>query len=459
MQSWAAEELQHVELGDTRLNRRLMRLVDDLAAHPTASVPQASGSWAATKGAYRFWDSKRVKAEAIRSAHRQRTVKRFKGHSTVLVLQDTTDLDFTNHPATKGLGHLDHSTRQGLKVHSALTVSTQGVPLGLIHQKVWARNPKSMGKRHLRRQLETKKKESQRWLSALRASQEAIPEGIGVITIADREADIYDLFATDRRPGSNLLIRASHNRRVSHEARYLWEAIRQSPLKGQLTVELRRKDDQPPRKATLTVRYTTLSIHPPRNRKRRASLKPIEVQVILVEEESPPPGVLPVCWLLLTTLSVTTFEEALQCIRWYSYRWLVERYHFVLKSGCRLEELQLEKAIRLKRALATYCIVAWRLLWLTYEARRNPDVSCDEVLEAHEWQALYCMIHKTSIPPATPPTLHDAVGWIARLGGFLGRKHDGEPGVKVIWRGLRRLHDIAATWELLHLPSPGQVDT
>jgi hypothetical protein len=459
MQSWAAQELRYAQLGDARLNRRLVRLVEDLAAQPTASVPRACGHWAATKAAYRFWGSARVKPEAIQAAHRQSTVERVRGHGTILVIQDTTDLNFTHHPATRGLGPLDHSSQLGLKVHSALAVSAQGVPLGLIHQEVWTRDPAAVGKRHQRRRRETKEKESQRWLTALTASQEAVPEGIEVITIADREADIYDLFAMPRRPGVHLLIRATHNRRVSHEARYLWPAIRQSPARGPWTIEVQRKDDHPPRQATLTVRYETLAIHPPRHHRRRASLPPISVQVILAEEENPPPGVKPISWLLLTTWPVTTFEEALQCVRWYRDRWLVERYHFVLKSGCRVEELQLEESARIRRALATYCIVAWRLLWLTYEARQNPDSPCDRALETHEWQALYCTIHKTPIPPATPPTLHEAVRWVAQLGGFLGRKHDGEPGVKSIWRGLRRLEDIAATWKLLHSNPPAIVDT
>ena len=147
------------------------------------------------------------------------------------------------------------------------------------------------------------------------------------------------------------------------------------------------------------------------------------------------------------------------CVRYYSYRWLIERYHFVLKSGCGLEKLQLETAERLHRALATYSIVAWRLLWLTYEARENPDSPCDRVLEAHEWQALYCYSHKTPVPPITTPSLHEAVVMIAKLGGFLARKSDGEPGVKTIWRGLRRLHDIASAWKLLHAKHTNIVDT
>jgi hypothetical protein len=380
-------------------------------------------------------------------------------HTTVLAIQDTTDLDFTHHPATKGLGPLEHLTMRGLKVHSVLCVSSDGVPLGLVHQEVWARDPKAVGKRHRRRKLETKDKESQRWLSALGATQKAIPEGVRVITVADREADMYDLFAAPRKGGVELLIRASHNRRVHHEARYLWDAIRSTPPCGQLVVELKRSDDRPPRQAQLTLRFASLEIEPPVHHRKRGRLKPILVQVVLAEEEGPPAGAEAVCWLLLTTLPVRSFEEAVQCVGWYTYRWLVERYHFVLKSGCRVEELQLEEAERIHNALASYCIVAWRLLWLTYEARRNPDASCETVLEAHEWQSLYCTVNKTLELPKRVPSLREAVRWTAQLGGFLGRRRDGEPGVKTIWRGLVRLHDIAATWEMLRPHSSTLVHT
>lgn len=453
MQSWATWELRNVQLGDARLNRRLMKMVEDFAAQPESSVPQACGDWASTKGAYGLWRNPRVEPGAIISAHEQSTLERLQSQEMVLSIQDTTDLDFTHHPKKKDMGILDHPALRGLKAHSCLAVSAEGVPQGLIHQHVWTRDPKTVGKKHKRSKRATRDKESQRWLNALKASQEAIPEDIQVITIADREADIYDLFALPRREGSHLLIRVTHNRRVEHEAKYLWDAVRKSPVLGEVTVEVGRRGDQPPRKATLTIRVASLSIHPPTNRPGRASLPLIPVYMVLAEEDAPPSGVKPICWLLLATFPVITFDDAIRCVRYYSYRWLIERYHFVLKSGCGLEKLQLGTAEGIHRALATYCIVAWRLLWLTYEARLNPDSPCDRVLETHEWQSLYCYIHKTSIPPATPLSLHEAVVLIARLGGFLGRKGDGEPGVKTIWRGLRRLHDIASGWQLSHAAS------
>ena len=454
MQSWATHELRYVQLGDARLNKRLMKMVEDLSAQPESSVPQACGDWASTKGAYEFWKNGKVEPDDIIWAHQQSTVERLCGHDTVINIQDTTDLNFTHHPKKQGMGHLDHPATKGLKVHSCLAVSEQGVPQGFIHQQVWTRDPKTVGKKHRRRKLKTKDKESQRWLDTLSASEDAIESHKQVITVADREADIYDLFALPRREGSHLLIRMAYNRRVEHEARYLWEAVRQSPVLGEVTVEIGRRGDQPPRKATLTIRIASLSIRPPANRPDRASLPLIPVHMVLAEEDAPLPGVKPVCWLLLATFPVETFQDAIRCVKYYSYRWLIERYHFVLKSGCGMEKLQLETADRIHRALATYCIVAWRLLWLTYESRYNPDSPCDRVLKTYEWQSLYCYSHKTPTPPSTPPSLHEAVAQIAKLGGFLARKSDGEPGVKTIWRGLRRLHDISQGWQLSHATHP-----
>ena len=459
MQSWATHEFRQVHLGDARLDNRLIKMVEDLASQPESSVPQASGDWSSTKGAYRFWANGKVDADSIIHGHKLATLERLSGHKILLSIQDTTDLNFTHHGKKQGMGHLDHPFSKGLKVHSSLVVSEQGVPQGLIYQHVWARDPKTLGKKHNRSKLKTKDKESQRWLDALTVNQDDIPSDKCLITIADREADIYDFFALPRREGSHLLIRVSHNRCVEHEAKYLWESVRESPILGEVTVEIGRKGNQPAREANLTVRIANLSIRPPANRPDKASLKSIPVRLVLAEEYAPPEGVKPVCWLLLATFPVETFDDAIKCVRYYSYRWLIERYHFVLKSGCGLEKLQLETADRIHRALATYCIVAWRLLWLTYEARHSPDSSCDRILNTYEWQSLYCKIHKTSIPPSTPPSLHEAVVMIARLGGFLARKSDGEPGVKTIWRGLRRLHDIAQGWQLASGAYTNIVDT
>lgn len=454
MESWAEEEVATGVFGDSRLARRLMRTLEALASHPASSVPQACGSWAATKGAYRFWSSERVTPEAIRASHARSTQARIHGPRRVLVIQDTTELDFTHHPKTRGLGYLSATTHSGLRVHSSMVVSVEGVPQGRIHQQVWTRDPATKGKSEQRHRRKTSEKESQRWLTACEAIQDAVGEDTEAVIVADQEADMYDLFAIPLRRGVFLLIRGRHNRRVTAETKSLCETVRQASPCAKLVVSVSHRDGQPPRQATVSIRAASVEICPPCGRPRAEHVGPIRIQVILTEELEPPSGVTPLSWLLLTTLPVQGWQDAVRCVQWYALRWLIERYHYVLKSGCQVEQLQLETADRLHRALATYClatycIVACRLLWASYQARATPDASCEGILTSEEWQTLYCIVHKTTALPNAPPTMREAVRGIAQLGGFLARRSDGEPGVKCLWRGWRRLQDMLQVWQLL----------
>lgn len=439
------------------MNRRLIKLVDDLARRPEGTVAQATGDWAATKAAYRFWDNDRVCPDDLRDALRRDTCERLPVNEPILAIQDTTSFDFTSHPATDGLGYLAHPKHTGIFLHSVLAVSATGVPLGVLDQHTWVRDRATLGKRTKRAQKSTAEKESQRWLDALAATEAAIPAGQTVVTIADREADFYDLFAAPRRHGSHLLVRAKPRRRVQHTERLLGMAVRATKARGKMTVELPRGKDRPLRKAHLTVRFAKVKIAPPSTHLRRRFLPYLTLTAILVEEEKPPVGQEPVRWWLLTTLPIRSLADAKRAVRWYALRWRVERYHFVLKSGCQIERLQLETAERLDRALATYAIVAWRLLKLTYEAREEPQGSCEKVLFREEWQVLHRALEPTQPVPTEPPSLREAVRQIARLGGFLARRGDGEPGVKTIWRGLRRLEDLLIGWRLAVMNSPQNV--
>lgn len=445
-QTWASQELATVRLGDARLTKRLFRIVSDKLATPTASIPQASRTWAATKATYNFFASAQVAADAIRAAHLDATCLRLAGQDTVVVLQDTTEFDYTSHPATTGLGHLDHSKHQGLKVHSALAASPAGVPLGLVHQAVWTRDAATKGKRS--RNRPQAERESQRWLTTVEAVQQAIPAPVKLLIVADREADIYPLFIAPREARTDLVIRAAYNRGLVGGLN-LEDILPGITMQGQHQVVIEGNGQRAPRTATVDVGWSEVQVLPPTDYPKPASSPRPQLRLVVVEEREPPPDVKPLRWLLWTTMAVTTWDEALAVVALYRARWLIERYHFVLKSGCGVERLQLEQGERLERALAVCCIVAWRLLWLTYQARVTPEESCASVLARHEWQALYCTVHQTPTPPATAPSLREAVHLIARLGGFLARKGDGEPGVKTIWRGLTRLEDIAATWLLL----------
>lgn len=381
-----------------------------------------------------------MSASQILASHRPSVVTRSNSNPVVLAIQDTTDLDFSSLKKTTGLGFICQGIQQGIKVHSCFGVSGIGEPLGLLHQHTWSRTERA-GKRGERRKKATKDKESQRWLDTLSAAEQGIAESVCLVHVGDREADIYDLFVQPRRANSELLIRAEYNRKVEHELDYLIPTIEQAPILGQRTIEISRNPERPAREATLSVRGMQLSIQVPRHHKKPSQCQPVVLNVLLVEETIPPTEGKPIRWLLLTTLSIDTFEQAWQCVRWYSFRWLIERFHFTLKSGCHIEHLQLETAQRLLNALATYSIIAWRLMWLTYHARLSPDASCVEVLEPIEWRVLRRRFEPKN-RSKKPPTIRQAVRWIAQLGGFLARKGDGEPGLKTLWRGIGVLHHL-----------------
>lgn len=470
MDLWSMREASLTDFGDVRLTKRYGRLLGDLVARPESSVPQACVNWAATKGAYRFWDDEQVTPQVIRRGQSERTKERIKESSgIILAIQDTTDLVYSTHPATTGLGPLPGAKTagrapQGLLVHSVLAVNAEGVPLGLLHQEVWARpeppegecqQPKDPRRRET---LPIEQKESFRWLTSAQAVQDLLPSSQEVVIVADQEADIYELFAQPRRKGVDLLVRAYEDRRVLAPEGRLWAAAAHAPVVGMQTVNLQAGNGRKARTAQVEVRLSQQQIFAPANATHSASCPLlVTMSVILVQESEPPEGEDALCWRLLTTRRVETFAQAQQCIAWYSWRWLIERCHFILKSGCRIERLQLETAERLERALATYCVVAWQLLWLTYQARAHPEERCETVLQPQEWQALQATITQNPLVGDQPPTLQQAVRWIAQLGGFLARKSDGEPGVQTIWRGLRRLEDLSSMWLLLHPPpsAPG----
>jgi hypothetical protein len=452
---WAAE-VARAEFGDARLNRRLGTVLGHWSQQPQASIPQASGSAAATKAAYRFVSHPAVTPAAIAAAARPSVVARIATQSAdvVLSVQDTTELDTTARPTVQGVGPLSGRGHQGLHVHTALAVSATGVPLGVLAQTVWARDPATAGQRHQRRQRALRQKESARWGATLTASLVGIPTTTTVVTVADREADIFALFAQPRPAPAQLLIRATHDRALvsaDPQVRYLWDLVVSAPTWLETAVRLEATPRRPARTAACVVQVQTVTLRPPAHRPPGSpAATPVVLQAVLVTEPAPPPDTEALGWLLLTSLPVATPEDALRIVTWYGYRWLIERYHVVLKTGCRIEERQFHTAERLTTALALYSLIACQLLRLTYQARATPDVPCTVVLTTAEWQALHAHTHHTPVVPATPPSLREALRAIARLGGFLGRRSDGEPGVQVLWQGLTRLRDLAAMWSLLH---------
>lgn len=453
IEAWVESELATLDLGDKRRNRRCMATVQAFWNMPDASIPEASRSPAELQGIYGLLSADTTNPEAIRQAHASAAVKRVEGLGEIYVLHDTSELAFNTLRGTEGLGRLSGSYSRGLMMHSAMVVDPSGVPQGLLHQEIWPREEADVGKRHTRRQRRIEEKESERWLKTVRVCEQRLPATMRAWIIGDSESDIYEYMAVTRRPGIDLLIRATHNRRVrgAAGAGYLWDAAEAAPQVGQLKVQLKRTRDREAREATLSVKLCeSLEIMRPRHLKQQCAVESVVVSVVLVREVGTvPEGAEPVEWLLVSTRPLSGFADAAACVQAYTERWKVERYHYTLKSGCQVEKLQLERAERLERAVALYSIVAWRLLHVTYLSRTAPDLPCTAALDEDEWKVLHRMANPGKRLPRNPLSLKEAVKQIARLGGFLGRKGDGEPGVKVLWRGLRRLADFVLAFRTL----------
>ena len=373
----------------------------------------------------------------------------------MLAVQDTTEVDWTSHPATTGLGPLGHTACQGLHVHSTLAFTPERVPLGLLAQHVWARDPDDVGKRKRRKQLPISQKESQKWLTSLEAVFNARDwcAPTRFVSVGDREADVFDLLAAERPAGVELLVRAAWDRGVEVPERYVWATVAAQPVVEHLILQVPRRGTQPGREATLALRFCPLTLCPPRHRKSEG-LPSVALWAVQVREIDPPMDVKPIEWLLLTTVEVRTAADAIERVTWYVCRWGIEVWHRIVKSGCRIEARQLATGERLQRCLTLYSVMAWRVFYAIMLARAVPEMPCNVLLEIEEWQALYCAIHHCPTPPEEPPSLDQAVRWIAQLGGFVGRRRADHPGSETLWRGFQHLSDLTRMYCIMRPVPP-----
>lgn len=460
--SWAEREFGGVDFPDGRLRPRLIRLAEAFFQQPLANIPDAlRGDAGQIKAAYRFFRNQQVDLQTVLHPHYERSVGRIAEQPVVLAVQDTTSLNYDTHPATSGLGPINTRTdgAQGLKLHDTLALTPEGVPLGLIDIQVWARDPQQAGQAAKRKDRPIEEKESLRWLKSFRRTAEVqrlCPE-TRLINVADREADLYELFqeAIADPEGPDLLIRASRTTQRKVEAddelEPLWEHLPGLPAAGHFTLKIPSRGGRKARTAELEMRFAPVQLRPP---KRLNEAAPVGLWAIHAVEPQPPEGHEPVEWLLLTTVATPDLDAAFECLQWYAARWNVEVYHRILKSGCRIEDRRLGDADRLEACIALDLVTAWRVFYLTKLGREAPDLPADVFFEEAEWQALYCYHDKTSAPPTETPTLGDAMRRLAKLGGFMGRKGDGDPGPTVLWRGLDKLHYITETFRIFHPALP-----
>ena len=460
-EDWVEEEFGRAELGDGRLKRRLYKLARDMAAQSERQIPQAcQGDKAKAKGAYRFLDNARVDMHKLIASHTEATVERVRQHPVVLAVQDTTSLNYTEH-AARGMGPINtkKDTAVGLILHDTMAFTPQGTPLGLLDAQCWARDPEAAGKREQRKDLPIEQKESMKWLRSYRAVAavaELCPDTM-LVSVGDREADIYDLFAEAAATpdGPKLLVRAekSRNRQAKCDAEVvsdpapqassdkkrehqpLWEHMAQKGLAGTIQIHVPRRGDRLARDATLELRVAAVDLKAPNGSK----LPPCQVWAVLAQETGAAKDVKePVEWMLLTTVPTEGFEAGVERLNWYVQRWSIEVYHRTIKSGTRTQDRRLTTAEGIENCLAIDLVVAWRVHLLVMQARETPDVSCEGFFEEVEWRVL-CAHAARDHDPECPPTLRQAVRWLAALGGFLGRKCDGEPGNTTVWRGIDRL--------------------
>lgn len=457
---WAMNEFSELDLGDKRLSNRLIQLCESFSESPESPINQACADWAETKAAYRFFQNDKADASKIMKAHALKTAKRAKEHGTVLALQDTSYLIYTSHQATTGLGKLTvlkgknvyKFESQGLLMHSCLAVTTEGLPLGLLDQQIFARKTVTPSSKQVGNTTPIEEKESFRWLESLRASKQLLRD-TQVVTVCDREADIYEFLQLSTRLEAPVLLRAKTDRPVNKRSMYqegeivtLWKRLKQEVSAGTFTVEVpvrkpgKHTKARDARTAELEIRFCSFNLNPP---KRLSIQTPdLKMSAVCVSEKHCPTGVEPIEWMLLTNLEVNDIEQAFEKVKWYTLRWRIEMFFKVLKSGFNVEKCRLSDAQRLIRYLTLMSIIAWRLFMITIIARTDPELPCDQILSENEWKVLYLRVHKKKTLPTKIPKIAEAVVWIARLGGFLARKNDGQAGTLTLWRGWKRLADL-----------------
>ena len=448
-------EFDSLDLGDKRLDHRALKLLECLAANPTASINAASDGWSDTLAAYRFFDNSNVEPESILAAHRQATEQRIAQENVVLLVQDTTELDFSKHPPSDA-GLLNEDFRFGLYDHSHIAFTPQGLCLGVVDVDFFDRTHESLGKGRQRKGDPIETKETYRWLTGYRRACELArdhPE-TQVISVADSEADVYEIFleAAKQQGAADFVIRGKHDRRGleidpnkgGKNYRKVRDDVAQSELKFTRELLLPRTPKREPRQATLEVRAKRVTVRPPH---QRDELGTVTYNLVLVEEVGrSDDDDTKVCWLLITTLPIDSNEAIAKVIETYVGRWPIEPYFRTYKTGCRVEEIQLETTERLIRCLLFYKIIAWQIMHLTFLGRECPDLACDEIFADCEWKPVWKIVERAD-PPEQAPPLAEFIPVLAQLGGYNRRSHDRPPGPQAIWMGIRRMLDFAIAWQ------------
>jgi len=437
---WAQAEFASAPLGDRRRTARLVNIASHLAANPGGTLPAAFPGWHELKAAYRFFSQPRNGPEQILTPHHQRTLSACQEPGEFLLIEDTTDLDYTAHPATEGLGRIGDGRGRGLRLHTTLAVRVQawdleqqpeGLIVGLLSQQ--CTSPRPAPEEETRAQRLARPRQSQRWASVF-DSTGGPPAKSQWIYIADREADFYEPLCHCARHGVDFIIRSYQDRRLADGTEHLDSRLARATVLGQLTLTLRARPGQSARKARVQVRAVTVTLSGPWRPGGRQT--DFTVQALEVSEVATPEGITPLHWRLLTSLPCRSWAQVQRIIGRYAARWLVEEYHKAIKSGAGVEHSQMEQAHRLESLVAVLAVVAVRLLQSKLLAIARPDEAVSADALGPEALALLAGRYGK---PAGGWTHRTVLVALARLGGFPARRGDGLPGWQTIWRGWHRL--------------------
>ncbi len=462
--SWAKDEASLANFGDSRLDRRMQRLLSELGDRPNLSITAACKGRAEWTAGYRFFDNERVTFAKVIEPHIAQTKVRMAQEKIVLIVQDTTEIDLTRpEQEVEGAGELDGS-RQGILLHLLEAFTTDGIPLGAawaeeLNRTDGVSHESAAKKSRDRKHKPIEEKESLRWLTGLREARAAAQElpDTRCICVSDSESDIYEVLSEPRgeRP-VEWLIRACQDRALyGDEGKLVSDQLLATPVLYEVELLVRgrsaktaaedraRRQSRETRRATVEVRATTVTLRPPHRPDRK--LPPVTVNVVFVSEPNPPPGEPAVEWMLVTTLPIDTLEMVRLIVEYYCARWSIEIFFRTLKSGCRIERRRFEHIDRVLPCIGLYLIVAWRTMYVCRMGRAGPDLDCEAIFEPSEWKAVWTAV-KREKPPKKSPRLGEMVHLIASLGGYIERKNS-EPGTQTLWIGMQRMYDLAWAWD------------
>jgi hypothetical protein len=428
-----SEEFAGAQFGDQRLYERCIQVAQRVGSDPTLSFPRIAEDWGWLKGAYRFFSNPRVTREKILEPHVEHTVRRCMKAPVVLAVQDTTTITYSHHLHTEGLGPVDSTPGGGLGmiVHTVLAVDgANRQPFGVLHQEVIIRHGR-FPKTETYQQRLGRKRESQKWINGLWGVKRVLPAHPKILHICDREADIYLFIKEILAANEGFVIRGGRNH--STEFSSVINELSTAAVRGAVQIHVPRNGTRPGRNATVEIQSCSVRMQAPKVVGHRGEQVP--VNVVRVKEPNPPPGQAALHWILLTSEPVDTLEECLTSIRYYQARWLIEDFHKGLKSGCNIEERQLSERQALENALGLFTVIAAHLLYL----RSLSAVPLGQPIECG-FSNIQIKILQAKFPKEKvtmePNTI---IRLIARMGGFIGRKSDGNPGWLTIMRGISDL--------------------